>query len=173
MKRASATDDLANEILKALRRILRKTAEFSRQLGRESGLTVPQVLCLAAIGKAPADAELTVARIADEIHLSVATASRLLDRLEESGLLMRERSQTDRRKVFVRLTTEGRRQLRRLPTPLQEQFRQRLDRLGEREQQVLLDCLKQVVAMMGATDLEASPVLTTEVDVRPTGRGKK
>lgn len=160
-------DDVANEILKALRRILRKTAEYSRQLGRDSGLTVPQVLCLSAIGNAPAGTEMTVARVAEAIHLSVATASRLLDRLEEAGLLVRKRTATDRRKVIVQLTPRGRRKLHKLPTPLQEQFRARLAELGTRQQHALLDSLKQVVEMMGAADLEASPVLTPEVDVKP------
>ncbi len=173
MRPSQVNDDLPNEILKALRRILRKTADYSRQLGRDSGLTVPQVLCLAAVGNAPAGTEMTVARVADAIHLSVATASRLLDRLEEAGLLVRKRTAADRRKVIIQLTPRGRRKLHTLPTPLQEQFCARLAQLSKARQKALLDSLLQVVEMMGAADLEASPVLTPEVDVKPAASKKR
>lgn len=45
----SGQDRLAMEIVRAIRRILRKTAEHSRGLEREFGLSAPQVLCLRAI----------------------------------------------------------------------------------------------------------------------------
>lgn len=163
-----AVDDaVAYDILRSLRRILRKTTERSRQLGREAGLTVPQVLCLRAISKASRGEEMTVAKVANSVQLSTATVSRLLDRLEAAGLVLRQRTSRDRRKVCLTLTTDGRRRLRKIPTPLHEQFLERLTRLRRTEQRAMLDCLEQIVEMMDAKDLEAAPVLTPDVEVKP------
>lgn len=168
LPRPQTTNALADEVLKSLRRILRKTAEHSRQLGREAGLTVPQVLCLRAIGEAPRGEELTVAQIAAAIQLSSATVSRILDRLEAGALVVRERGSHDRRRVALKLTPAGRRRLRQLPTPLHEQFLDRLQALPQTRQQRLLDCLNEIVAMMGASDLDAAPMLTPDADVKPS-----
>lgn len=160
-------DPVADEILKAIRRMLRKTAEHSRDLSRRAGLTTPQVLCMRAIDGAAKDEEVTVVQVANAIQLSPATVSRLLDRLEQAGLVVRQRISRDRRRVCLSLTAEGRRQIRRLPTPLHEEFLQRLKKLSKRKQQAMLRSLEEIVAMMGASDLDAAPMLTPGVDVKP------
>lgn len=110
---------------------------------------------------------MTVAKVANSVQLSTATVSRLLDRLEAAGLVLRQRTSRDRRKVCLTLTTDGRRRLRKIPTPLHEQFLERLTRLRRTEQRAMLDCLEQIVEMMDAKDLEAAPVLTPDVEVKP------
>lgn len=150
---------IADEVLRAIRRILRKTSEHSRQLSREAGLTVPQTLCLRFLADADGDEEVTVARISQAVQLAPATVSRLLDRLEDAGLVVRERRSRDRRRVCLSLTALGRQQIDKLPAPLQEQFVSRLLRLPADEQQQLLRSLVKVVEMMEAADLDAAPVL--------------
>jgi DNA-binding MarR family transcriptional regulator len=205
----SEQDRMAMEIVRAIRRILRKTAEHSRGLEREFGLNAPQVLCLRAIAdhreapdcKVPpeganciAEAELegkgtakeaapkqtsgaqpvpgeslatrvTVVGLAEAVHMPVATVSRILDRLEQAGCIQRRRAEDDRRRVYVSLTDQGRAKLARVPTPLHEQFMERLRRLDRAEQASVLDGLQRVVEMMDAADLDVSPVITSEVDV--------
>lgn len=154
-----STTDIADDALRAIRRILRKTSEYSRQLVRQSGLTVPQVLCLRFIAEAQPDDEVTVAMVSGAVQLAPATVSRILDRLEDAGLVLRERRSQDRRKVCLSLTESGRRQVDKLPTPLQEQFVARLKGLSPGEQRQLLGSLEKVVEMMEATGLDAAPVL--------------
>lgn len=158
-QKASVTGNIADDVLRAIRRILRKTAEHSRQLSREAGLTVPQTLCLRFLAEADGDAEVTVARISQAIQLAPATVSRLLDRLEDAGLVSRERRSHDRRRVCLSLTELGRQQIDKLPAPLQAQFVGRLLDLPSAEQQQLLRSLVKVVDMMEASDLDAAPVL--------------
>ena len=42
--------EIAHEVLRSIRQIVRRISEYSRQLSREVGLTVPQLMCLKAIG---------------------------------------------------------------------------------------------------------------------------
>lgn len=156
------TTDIADEALRAIRRILRRTSEYSRQLSRESGLTMPQLLCLRFIAEASSadvSTETTVAMVSQAVQLAPATVSRILDRLEDAGLVVRERRSQDRRKVCLSLTELGRQQVEKLPTPLQEQFVERLGALPSDEQRRLLGALRKVVEMMEASQLDAAPVL--------------
>jgi DNA-binding MarR family transcriptional regulator len=161
---ALAKTDVADEVLRAIRRILRKTSEHSRHLLRVAGLTVPQLLCLRAIAEAKASAEVTVGTVSHAVQLAPATVSRILDRLEDAGLVVRERGSQDRRKVFLSLTDLGRQQIDQLPTPLQEQFVNRVLALAPQKQKQLLGSLREVVEMMEATDMDAAPVLEPGVE---------
>ncbi len=161
------TASIADDVLRAIRRILYKTAEHSRQLARDGNLSVPQLLCLRKVAESTRAEPVTVAAVAQAVQLATATVSRILDRLEAAELLVRERSSVDRRKVLLRLTAKGRRRIKRLPTPLHEEFLGRLTKLPQSEQRALLTSLEQIVEMMGAAELDAAPLLTPGTEVKP------
>jgi len=163
----SDVDHLAFEILRAMRKILRKTAEHSRVVARKSGMNVPQVLCLRAIAESN-DSEMTAAKVAATVQLSTPTVSRILDRLDSEGLITRERDRVDRRRVILRLTDKGSQRLALLPTPLQDQFLARLKTLDAAHQQLLHEALNQLVELMAASDVDAGPMLTTDHEAVPT-----
>ncbi|HUG20571.1 MAG TPA: MarR family transcriptional regulator [Planctomycetaceae bacterium] len=160
-------DEVAYEILRSIRRILRKTSQHSRQLTRQSGLSVTQLLCLKAISDAGDEPELSAAMIAQRVQLSAPTVTRIVDRLELAGYVLRERRSQDRRKICLSVTELGRQRLKQLPTPLQDQFLERLNKLKPDERRELLRSLEKIVEMMEAGDIDASPVLTSEIDVKP------
>jgi len=168
----SQNETIGFEILRAIRRILRRTSEHSRSIGRHSGVSVPQMLCLKAIADLPQATDATVAKVAEMVQLSPPTVSRILDRLERDGYLIRERSPYDRRKVCLTLTEFGRRKLENLPMPLQQQFLERLQELDEAEVRQLLASLECIVQLMGAGDIDASPMLTPQVEVDRYGSGE-
>lgn len=58
--------------------------------------------------------------------------TRLLDRLEERGLIVRCRESEDRRRVLSRITREGLTLLRRLDEPVRDLHRRQLRHLGEK-----------------------------------------
>ncbi|MFU7560428.1 MarR family winged helix-turn-helix transcriptional regulator [Roseiconus sp. JC912] len=134
-------------------------------MGRQAGVSVPQMLCMRAIAEAEPGQEMTVAMVAETVQLSAPTVSRILDRLEKGGYVERERSSVDRRKVFVALTEQGWNRLNNLPQPLHEQFLARLESLDERERMELNSALNRIVEMMDACDIDASPMLTPELEV--------
>lgn len=75
--------------------------------------------------------------IADRTITVVPGITGLLDRLEEAGLVHRERSVNDRRKVLVSITPKGTELLKKLDKPLLELHRRVLGHLSADELQEL------------------------------------
>jgi DNA-binding MarR family transcriptional regulator len=145
-------------VVEALRRIIRAVDLHSRSLIQKYRLTGPQLIVLRAI----ADSRPTsVGEIARAVHLSQATVTGILDRLEARDLVTRARSLEDRRRVVVSLSPGGEDKLRAAPPLLQEHFIQRFLELDEKEQGQTLASLERVVSLMEARDLDATPILAT------------
>ena len=92
------------EVLVALRRVIRATDIYSKKLAKTTGLTAPQMLLLQTIRSR---GELTIGELATAMSLSQATVTTIMDRLEKRHLVSRQRSTVDKRKVHARLTTGG------------------------------------------------------------------
>jgi DNA-binding MarR family transcriptional regulator len=160
-------NDVAEEILRTIRQLIRRVSEHSKFLSREAGLTLPQLICLKAIGELEDQStDVTVAQVSDRVQLSPATVSRIIDRLETSSLVSRERSRVDRRRVSLTLTPGGYERFQTLPIPLQETFVRRLSALPEPERLRLLAALRRIAELMEASDIDAAPMLTPEGDVK-------
>jgi DNA-binding MarR family transcriptional regulator len=144
------------ELLVALRKIIRAIDIRSRQLSKEVGLTGPQLLILQKVGKQKG---VMVREIADDINLSSATVTSVLDRMEARNLVERIRSTEDKRKVGVFLTQEGEKALETAPLPFQEHFTNSFNNMEEWEQSQMVATLQRIATMMGAQDVDASPVL--------------
>ena len=145
-----------DEVLVALRRIIRATDLHSKQLSKTSGLTAPQLLILQTLRQHEA---LTVGEVARHVSLSQATVTTIIDRLEKRGYVVRERSTVDKRKVYVSLTDEAGRILLDAPKPLQDSFINQFQDLHDWEQSMILASLERVAHMMDAQHIDASPVL--------------
>ncbi|ATG73004.1 MarR family transcriptional regulator [Zobellella denitrificans] len=144
------------EVLVALRQIIRAIDLHSRQLSKASGLTGPQLLLMQAINE---HGDITMRKLAQATNMSQATATTIIDRLEQKQLVRRERSQTDKRKVHAVLTDEGRAKLKTAPRPLQESFIQQFQALEAWEQNLLLSSVQRISSMMNANDLDVAPLL--------------
>ena len=102
----------------------------------------------------------------DEVLIALRQIIRAIDmhskRLikESRQLVLRIRSETDKRKVHATLTDAGRALLAQAPTPLQESFIQRFQALENWEQGLLLSSLQRISAMMNAGGIVAAPVLS-------------
>jgi len=158
-------DSIADQVLREIRRILRRVSQHSKVLARESGLTVPQLLCLKVIGEIE-DQDATITTVGRHVQLSPATVSRIIDRLETTGLVRRERTSDDRRKVLLTLTPAGYERYLTLPAPLQDEFVTRLKALPEKERHWLLDALRRVNELMDAGTLDAAPHLVPGMDIK-------
>lgn len=144
------------EVLVALRRVIRATDLHSKHLAKTTGLTTPQILLLQTIRS---KGQLTIGELANEMSLSQATVTSILDRLEKRELVYRERSQEDKRKVHAHLTEQAMETLKEAPIPLQEHFARQFGDLQEWEQTMIISSLQRVAQMMDAQHIDASPVL--------------
>ena len=149
-------DASTNDVLVALRRIIRAIDLQSKRVAKESGLTTPQVLILQSIRDL---GEVTTGRISEQVNLSQATVTTIMDRLEQRGLVERYRSVKDRRVVHTKLTTAGRQALRRAPPLLHERFVAAFSALDRADRIRVIRTLDEVAAMLGASQLDAAPLL--------------
>jgi len=151
-------NNLCDEVLINLRKIIQAIELQSRQIVRKIGLTGPQLIILREIARYK---ELTVGEIAELVSLKQATVTSILIRLEKKGLLIRNRSTIDKRKVYVNITEEAENLLHRAPSPLHESFVNQFNRLSDWEQTMILCSLQRMVTMMEAKEIEAAPFLET------------
>ncbi len=149
-------------ILTAIRRVIRSVDKYSRKIYTELGLTTPQLLCLDALGK---NNHIITKELAKHVNLSESTVIGIVDRLEAKQYLTRERSKEDRRKVYLSLTDAGKGILSETPSLLQDKFSTALSELKNDELEIITKSLEQVVEMMDAKNLDASPNLLPHADI--------
>lgn len=94
-----------------LRPIVLRLARGLRKETEQVGITAHQATLLWLIKRSPG---LSLAELAAEEDISPPALSGHVDRLEAAGLVERERSETDRRRVGLRLTDAGEQLLRRV-----------------------------------------------------------
>ena len=145
-------------ILLSVRRIMRAIDMHSSYLARQFGLTSPQIICLKKLSEVE---EMTPGGLAREVHLSHATLTGIIGRLEKKGLVQRTRSSEDGRSYLIRLTDSGLSTIKSSPAMLQEQFMLKLSKLADWEKTMILSSLQRITSILEVESIEAAPVLTT------------
>jgi DNA-binding MarR family transcriptional regulator/N-acetylglutamate synthase-like GNAT family acetyltransferase len=131
-------------------------------LGTEFTLTEARILW--EIGHTPGGlAEATEVR--RELELDPGYLSRLLARFERDGLVIRERSEDDRRRQLLRLTGTGRAAVRKFDTRANSEYRELLHEHPEIEQRRLVEALSDARAILG------DPGAPRKVTLREPRRG--
>lgn len=155
--------ELHDQVLVSLRRIIRATDLNSKRLEKETGLTTPQLVVMAAVRQR---GTALASEIARSVSLSQATVTNILNRLESHGLIDRQRSDEDKRRINIGLTPDGEALLGASPEPLQKSFIERFGALHAWEQHQLVASLDRLASMMDAEHLDASPFLTSSEEMR-------
>ena len=122
--------------------LLRTTELLSRQPARVlkgADLSTTQYNVLRILRGAPEG--LLCGEIASRMITRDPDITRLLDRLEKRGLIMRRRETEDRRAVSARITTDGLDLLASLDEPVLEAHRRQLGHLGQKRLRELSELL--------------------------------
>jgi len=106
-------------------------------------LTAPQWVPLLVISKGRAD---TVAGCAREIGVDTGAMTRMLDRLEAKGFVVRNRSAEDRRVVNVALTKAGHEIVKLIPPTICHVLNRHLRGFSEKEFETFKDLLRRFLA---------------------------
>jgi DNA-binding MarR family transcriptional regulator len=77
----------------------------------------------------------------------------ILDRLEEKGLVIRQRSSFDKRRVYIQITDKGKAIVLKKPSLLKEDFTRQFDELEEWEQTLILSSIQRIVTMMKTPEM--------------------
>lgn len=121
------------EQLAAFRYALRGFLRFSEAEAEKGGLTAQNYQALLALRACPQGSRLTINDLAQELMIRHNSAVGLVDRLTKQGLVAREPSPEDGRKVYLRLTAKGDRILEKLA----EVHREELQRIGPQLEELL------------------------------------
>lgn len=102
---------LDNQFCFALYALSRKVTSLYRPLLKPLGLTYPQYLVMMVLWEqesASTDHQgVSIKLLCEKLFLDTGTLTPLLKRMEQQGLLSRNRSKHDEREVLIRLTDKG------------------------------------------------------------------
>ena len=123
------------EHLAAFRQALREFLQFSEQAASEAGLTTQHYQAMLIFRACPEDEVVTINELARRLLIKHNSAVGLVDRLVEERLATRSPSESDRRKVELRLSTRGRQVLAKLAGV----HRRELERIGPTLEHLISD----------------------------------
>lgn len=112
---------------------------------QKHGVTVAQWMVLVVLWETDG---LSQKELSQRVAVETATLSRTVDRMERDGLVTRDRSETDRRQVHVRLTEYGAGLWRDLVPEAEANQDRALTGISEDEEEVLRGLLKRVITNM-------------------------
>jgi DNA-binding MarR family transcriptional regulator len=153
------TDNLGHrldESLIALRRILRATELYARDLAQAAGVTPAQLRVMQIVDEKNTA---TPKMLATQMGVSQATVTVLVDKLVARGVVDRVPSELDRRQINVVMTDLGKKALEEAPDALQKRYERAFVELADWEQAQLVSSLERVADMLDSKGFDASFVL--------------
>ena len=120
----------------------KQTSGFMERIG----LTLPQAAVMWTLGSYGGAA--TMSDLAQMTHQSGATATGVVDRLTDAGLVERVREGADRRIVYVRVTPAGTAKLEEINRERQKQTAQMTERLNNDELEQLNSLLSRLIVTL-------------------------
>jgi len=119
------------ETLAAFRYSLRQFLHFSEEAAHSVGLAPQQHQALLSIKGFPGRDKITIKELAEQLQIRHQSAVGLADRLMMQGFLVRKQSLTDRRQVYVTLSSKGLATLEQLSAVHKEELRRMLPELQQ------------------------------------------
>jgi DNA-binding MarR family transcriptional regulator len=135
----------SRDILDSLRRIVQVLRESSRRAEQQLGISGAQLFVLEKLAEAPSQ---SLNDLSERTHTHQSSVSTVVARLVERGLVARQRSPTDGRRLELVLTARGRRMAANTPGAVQERLIRTIQGLPPRSARQLASLLRQVVSGM-------------------------
>ena len=140
--------------LGGLGRLVEVVRRSERALEQELGLSGAQLYVLRLLASGPAQ---SLGNLAARTGTHQSTVSVVVSRLVAHGLVAREMSVMDARRVTLALTPAGRAMVRRAPAPATERVAGALARLPRRDRRLLAQLLEQLGAELESAEDSAEP----------------
>lgn len=153
MSRQATRDVVISEIMQSLRRIFKAIQDYSHEVSDKFGITGPQLWALKTISQ---NENLSLSDLSKRMYLHPSTITGVMDRLEKKGYVKRNRDQVDRRVIYLQLTAEGKKLVKRAPNPVQGRMIYGLRNLKKGELSLIYDSVKKLVEIMEAQNLKVT-----------------
>lgn len=139
----------SRDVLDSLRRIVQVLRESSRHAEQELGISGAQLFVLEKLAEAPSQ---SLNELARRTHTHQSSVSTVVARLVERGLVTRQQSSGDARRLELLLTPRGRRLTVDTPRAVQNRLIHAIERLPPASRRRLATLLQEVVSGMDAVD---------------------
>jgi DNA-binding MarR family transcriptional regulator len=150
--------NITRDAFSAMRRILRRVEQQSRELMAHTGLTPAQLVLLQEL---EGGREQRVSDVAAALGISSATTTVMTQKLESRGLLRRRTGHSDRRQIWLSLTDTGETLLHVAPDNMQARFAEAFEALAPWERMMIVANLMRVAELLDA-EADAAPLLDSE-----------
>lgn len=138
-----------DRIVETILYLYTESRRVTKQVARSLGLTGPQVSALKIL---EAVGDLSLSELSGRMSAKNSTITGIVDRMERDGLVVRERSQTDRRVVLIRATPRGLEIAQSVPVTAMEVFTRALRSLP-RDDRAQLNRILAVLADQVRTEV--------------------
>lgn len=141
-----------NNITRALQAFngLRKLLISLEGRAADMNLSKPELIALDLIFQ---KREMIMSELSDGLSIGVSTATGIVDRLFEKGLVSRERNHGDRRIVRVKLTKKGEQKAKGYQEQMKKAFEKMLASLTQKEQQMLILIMEKIAKIKSGDNL--------------------
>lgn len=141
--------------MNAVRSIVRALRINTRAIELKMGISLAQLFVLQQLAERAAD---SLNDLAERTATHQSSVSVVVRRLVERGYVTRTSSSTDKRRIEIGLTPEGRKLLEDAPSTIQTQLVSALRHMGRVDQETLADLLERWLTL-AKIDLAAPPML--------------
>ena len=142
----------AEDITWATRRLDIAMSRLMVALSREVGISVPEMLALESLD---ADGSIGPSELARRLQMTTGAMTALVDRLEASGHVVRERHPADRRRVLVKRTAKADEDLTQEIAPMALQILELAASLDDAERQAVGRFFEGFIAIIENTAAQA------------------
>jgi DNA-binding MarR family transcriptional regulator len=118
-----------------------ESRRLTKGMAAQFGLTGPQLTVIKLLEEL---GDLSLSSLSERIRAQNSTVTGIIDRMEREGLVKRERSTTDRRMVYIRLTDKGQKLAKEIQVEPMEIFRSALSVLAPSDVRDLLRILTKL-----------------------------
>jgi len=137
------------EVLKKFRIIFGSVRQHFREIEQTCGVTGSQLWILQEVAQNP---DIGVSVLAERLSIHQSTCSQLVEKLVGRGLLKKERSQEDQRRVGLCLTADAAKILKNAPGPAEGILPEALQALPESALLALDKSLVEVIGQLRVRD---------------------
>ena len=150
LSRPKARAALMQELEHAVRKSSALGVIFGQTVANRVGVSSSDLECLDFLN---IEGRVTAGRLAELTGLTTGAITGVVDRMEEAGLVRRERDESDRRKVFIAIVPEALGKIGRFYEPLQKAVTRDWEGYTDAELKLLLRFMTQgYTTMLGVLD---------------------
>lgn len=140
---------LSVQVLKKFRIIFGSVRQHFREVEKTCGVTGSQLWILQEVAKTP---DIGVSELAERLSIHQSTCSQLVEKLVTHGLVIKERSKEDQRRVGLCLTEDASKILKKAPGPAEGILPEALQGLSESTLLALDRSLVEVIGQLSTKD---------------------